>query len=481
MRRFAIALMLWAGCVPDGRPRPDGLVLRVGTTGDITEPEPYQSDGLGAALAELVFRSLVRVDADGRQQGDIGESWSWGADGRTLSIQLRSDIPFSDGSPLEAANVVETYRRAMEMHGWGMEEIQDISARGRNRVELKIVHPFRLPPALLYGVARMTSAGLLGAGAYTVASRDATKLVLHANPQFSGPPPAIKTIEYHRFEKASEEWSRLLSREIDLITFVPWAKNEFLKTVPTIREVTSPSKVVAILDFFAPQAPFDRPAVRYGLSLMIDRDALIGGALRGHGRPANGLVWPRSDDFDSTVPNYPYDPREALKILGESGIKANGAGRLTWDGQLLDLTIHYWNGSPEIDELALQLERQLSEAGLVPTMVGQSMEDLVNLSKANASFVYLHFRHASSNLLSEEEARPLLGELASAPMSTEHEVIERLKTLQQRMYRQPPSIYLFWQERLDIIDTRFCGLPALPDGPEAALNLVHPCVPGELN
>ncbi len=111
-------------------------------------------------------------------------------------------------------------------------------------------------------------------------------------------------------------------------------------------------------------------------------------------------------------------------------------------------------------------------------MSGHSMDEFLALWKAGRPLASLRFRAATHDLLSE--AAKLFGS-DTLSLTSPDKVQALEQAVQRRMRDEPPSIYLFWQERLDIIDTRFCGLPALPDGPESALNLVHLCAPGELN
>src|SRR5579883_685401 len=472
-RHFVIAVVLVGGCSGDLHPTGDGTLLRVGTSSVITEPGPLATDGLSTSIAELLYRCLVRMDIAGKPEGQLADSWSWSRDGKTLTLRLRPNVVYSDGTPVTAQQVVETYSRGVASHRFGFEGIDEIRAVDETALEMKVARPFRLPYALAYGVARGDPP--IGAGAYSVATRDANHLVLHSNPLFGVGQTNIKTIEFRRFEKASEEWSRLLAREIDLITFVPWDKHEFLKTIPTIREVSSLSQTVAVIDIRNAPPPLDRPEVRYALSLAIDRGALVADALRGHGEPAHGVVWPRSEDFDPALPDYPYDPQEAVRILLSNGFRQAPSGKLLWEGNPFVVTFHYWNGSAELEDLALYLEKQLSDIGIGVGVVGHSMEEIVKLWWTGRPLMVLRFRHAAKDPIVEAGRDDM-----PQPSSLE-ELHSLVKLVQRRMRDEPPPTYLLCQERLDIIDTRFCGLPALPDGPESALNLVHLCAPGELN
>src|SRR5207248_1666948 len=105
---------------------------------------------------------------------------------------------------------------------------------------------------------------------------------------------------------------------------------DFLKTIPTIREVTALSTTLWMIEFRNPTPPFDRPQVRYALSVALNRSELIDAALRGHGRPAHGITWPDSDQSDRALSDYPFESAEARRILLSNGVTVSKDGLLEW-------------------------------------------------------------------------------------------------------------------------------------------------------
>lgn len=437
---------------------------------DFTPISPLTPGGLGATAQELVYRGLFRVSAGEVPQADLAQSWRFSPDGKSLTVRLRDGLHFSDGAPLTAHDVVETLQAAKRAGTWGMDELIDLRALDRQTVITTPATPFRVPGGLATGVMK-EGREPLGSGPFVVAKADSQHVSLRANP-FYEKAPGVSAIEFHRFDQASEQWSNLLGRKVDLITFVPWNKYELLQAIPSIRMVSSLSSVVVELELQHPSPPFDRPAVRYALALAVNRDELVSGGLQGHGRPAHGVLWPNAPQFDATVLPYPYAPEAARRLLLAAGCTAADDGTLRWQGQPLQLHIYYSNFLPGAETLALLLERQLKAAGIAVDFAdpGEAKMRAMQLDRED-SWAILHYRHAASDLFLDREAQPFLAE--GRPAS--------LGDLQRRMRDQPTSIYLVWPDRLDIIDERYCGLPRLPDGPEPALDQVHLCAPDERN
>ena len=479
MRRalWLLAIAGLAACRPDGGAGSKPLVLRVGSSMDLTQPSPLEISGMGASIADQVFRGLMRVSAAGVAEADLAESWSFAEDGRLIRLKLKKGVKFSDGTPLTIREVSETFRKATAADVWGMDEIRAFRTVGEDQLEVEPVLPWRVPSGLTVGIMGGDAAHPVGTGPMVVGEHDATRMVLQPNARWGGAPAGVQAISFHRFETASQEWSRLLGGEVDLVTFVPWAKVDLLKSITSVRLVSSLSKSVVEITFVAPQAPFDRAEARYALSLAINRAQLVDSAMRGHGRPARGVVWPEAADFDASLPDYPFDPGDARRRLIALGCTAGDDGRLRWQGQPLELHVAYWTGFSEVERVGLLVQRQLADIGVTAIFEGLPIEQMNRVVRERAPRAVVLYRHATSDALSDREAQALLD--GARPPASLGELKKASAALQRRMRDEPPSLYLIWPDRLDVIDRRFCGLPTLPDGPEAELHRVHRCAPGE--
>src|SRR6187401_3044211 len=103
----AIALVTVAGVTAACRERPASTApessskLRIGWgQGQATSANP--NIGLRQLSQRLSFEGLARTAEDGRMLPSLAESWTPGPDGRSLTIKLRSNITFHDGSRANA-------------------------------------------------------------------------------------------------------------------------------------------------------------------------------------------------------------------------------------------------------------------------------------------------------------------------------------------------------------------------------------------
>ena len=66
--------------------------------------EPLERDIL--SVYNVIYESLITIDDDYIPQGCIAESWEESSGGKQWTFHLRSDVRFSDGTPLTANDVV---------------------------------------------------------------------------------------------------------------------------------------------------------------------------------------------------------------------------------------------------------------------------------------------------------------------------------------------------------------------------------------
>lgn len=467
-----IAWLALGGCSGRARPASEGTTLRVGSDSDVKPPSPYSTGGLGATIEELVFAGLGRIDDHGALRPWLAR-WTFSPDGASMTLSLAPGARFSDGSPITCRDVVETYRRAKDVRGvWGIDQIEGIDCEDERTIKVRPVRPHLVPEWFKCGIGK-GGGEAIGAGPYVVAAAEKDRLVLRANPHAPAP-PGVPVVEFRRFDSTAEAWARLLGGEVDLITSVPWAKAEVIKSIGSVAPVDALSKSVVLIDFVRPRPPFDDAVVRYALALAIDREAIRQGALAGSAAPSVGLVWPRAPAFDAALEPYPYDVREAHRLLASRGFAVDPDGTVRRDGAPFTIDLDYFDGHVESEEIAMLVQQQLDAAGVRVALHARSFAEMNARILGAETATVLRIRHESADLAVDDDARELRPPVdPGAPGAG-------ARALQRRMRDEAPSIYLFWRKRLDVIDRRFCGLPRRPDSPEGALDAIHPCREGEV-
>lgn len=88
-------------------------ILKLAQTQDLVSLDPIATSDNASIFAQLlVFDTLLRPSKDATKlEPGLAESWQVSADGMTYSFKLR-EAKFSDGTPVTAADVVFSLKRA---------------------------------------------------------------------------------------------------------------------------------------------------------------------------------------------------------------------------------------------------------------------------------------------------------------------------------------------------------------------------------
>ena len=117
-RRDFIRRSVFAACVTAGHgmfsAEATSATLRRSRGGTLTSLDPHR--GISATDMEInadLFVGLTAVDARGQIVPGLARDWTISADGRRYEFRLRRNLRWSDGSSLEAAEVVASFRRML--------------------------------------------------------------------------------------------------------------------------------------------------------------------------------------------------------------------------------------------------------------------------------------------------------------------------------------------------------------------------------
>ncbi|MBU3672226.1 MAG: peptide ABC transporter substrate-binding protein [Sinobacteraceae bacterium] len=117
-RRDFIRQSVLAACVATGSARvfadSSGTTLRRSRGGTLTSLDPHR--GISATDMEInadLFVGLTAIDARGAITPGLASEWTVSADGRRYEFRLRRNLRWSDGSSLDAVDVVASFRRML--------------------------------------------------------------------------------------------------------------------------------------------------------------------------------------------------------------------------------------------------------------------------------------------------------------------------------------------------------------------------------
>lgn len=285
----------------------------------------------------LAYASLTRLDETGDVEPSLAESWEFSDDGTRITFSLRSDLTFSDGTPLDAEAVKEFFDRGKTQEDSFLRDqlatVTEVTADSDTEVTLHLAEPdYQIP----YLVAGRTGA----IASPTAAEEDTAKLALW--PVGAGPFRIVDFVaESHAtFEKNPDYWDAdnihidrfeltvapdaatvvagVQSGSIDFAT-LPATQVEAAEAAGlpvTIEPSLSASDVSINLN----KEPFTDPAVVEAFRYAFDRQAFVDVLTAGHGSithqpfPEGYLAFnPEVEDL------WDYDPERARELLADAG------------------------------------------------------------------------------------------------------------------------------------------------------------------
>ena len=201
----AFAITACAGSGTDGGSGADGGgTLTLGAILAPTTFDPAGSEwGNRAPFYQAVYDTLLLATPEGTIEPWLATEWSYNDDSTVLTITLRDDVTFSDGSDLDSADVVATMQRSKDGSGPDkgyFNNVATIEAPDATTVVLTLSAP---DPALLSYLTR--TAGLV-ASSESLESAD-----LPTTPVGSGPyvldTSATVTGTSYAYTKNADYWN----------------------------------------------------------------------------------------------------------------------------------------------------------------------------------------------------------------------------------------------------------------------------------
>ena len=408
--------------------------------------------GLRQVNTAMALEGLVRLHEDGRPSAWLADRWTVASDSLTLTIRVRPNAIFHDGSPVTPAVVTDNLRSTLPRTlGPVFDDVDTIASSGQAEVSihLKQPSPFVLE-SLETGIHRPGQDGI-GTGAFAVVPGNAAALRA-----FDGPDkvrPAIAQITETAYPSVRAAWADLLRGNIDML----WEVNtDALDSLQGSSDVALFSYVrhyqYAIT--FGPRArSLESADVRRELNAAIDRQALVQAALAGHGVPSTGPVPPRHWAFDASAPRLRFDATLAKKLAGRH----------------LSFTCLVPADS-DYEHVALAVKQQLAAAGVdmrVQEASQQEFAGLVQQGNFEAALVdpisgpslFRAYRQFHSNVPFNPKPRTTprvdaaLDRIRHAAKDDEYRA--GVTSFQQAIVDDPPALFLAWGERARAVSRRF--------------------------
>jgi peptide/nickel transport system substrate-binding protein len=353
--------------------------------------------------SQKAFNGLLRYARDLSPEPDLASALpTRSADGKTVTVKLRDDVKFSDGTPFTAKDVVFTYEAILDPKTASplatlldsLDAVQAIDDRtvefDLNRSDPALYDKLQIgivPEHLLAGKDLKTAAfnrKPIGTGPYVVTEfQPGGRIVEEANRTYFRGSPKIKRIVLTAVEDENARVALLEKGTVDAAGIVP-------KLAPRVRrnsnynviEVRTADARVAALPNRDPV--LRDPAVRRALTYAVDREKIVQGALAGAGEPAYGPIMKGHWAY-SRVAERSYDPAEAGRLLDAAGWTRSGDATREKGGRKLSFTLMYPAGDSVRKDVALAFSAQMEKIGVDVKLQGLSFDVIQTRQDAGAT------------------------------------------------------------------------------------------------
>ncbi|MER9677000.1 ABC transporter substrate-binding protein [Mesorhizobium sp. M0208] len=309
--------------------------IGAGATSDSLDPGSFANQFI-ELYGKTIHGYLTSIDADGKLNGELAESWDVSKDAKTYTFKLRSGVEFHNGKTLSAEDVVASinhHRGADSKSGAKtiVDPIDDVRADGKGTVVFTLKSGYADFPYLLEDFhlaivpAKDGKADLsgVGAGGYAVVKIDFgvkgsgkrfanywktdaawfDSFEALAIQDVTARTNALTTGQIHAMDRTDLKTVHLLERNRNL---------EILSIAGTQFYCTPTDCAVA---------PLSNPDVRLALKYAIDRQQLLDTLLHGHGKLGNDHPIGTTNRFYAKdLEQRQFDPDKARFHLKKAGL-----------------------------------------------------------------------------------------------------------------------------------------------------------------
>jgi ABC-type transport system substrate-binding protein len=304
-----------------------------------TSWDPIQSNtGGDISWYGPVYDTLLDLSIDGTVEPRLVSEWEPAADNSSVTLTLRKDVQFSDGTPFDAAAVKFNLDRARGEGSKIASEIAQITA-------VEIVDPQTVKVSVSGGLGALLSAltarsGMMvsptaaqagtlsqhpiGAGAYAVSEILAGDRVTYQKSPAYWDPDAqrVASMVIRAIPDDQSRLNALNSGELDGAVLTPDQIDSAAGM--DLQVVAKPSTAFIYFMVNTSKQPFNDVKVRKALNHAVDREGIANGLYSGHCTP-QVQPWPKdsvgySEKVGDGLDVYDYNPEKAKELLAEAGV-----------------------------------------------------------------------------------------------------------------------------------------------------------------
>ena len=294
----------------------------------------------GATIKRVVhynlLESLLKVDRNGKVVPALAKGYKVSKGGREYTFTLQKGVLFHDGTPCTAADVKFSFERILDPktaapYRMFYEVIESVQVLDPLTVKFTLK---KIDSNFIFNLARGDAVIVprqaidqlkslpIGTGPFKLAGwKRGESVTLVRNPYYyiKGIPYLDKVI-FKFIPDASAQMAALRAGDVDVIAYDLSPENVvLLEQDPRFKVLKGNTTTEVILAMNHSRKPFNVRRVREAITLAIDRQAVIQGAVAGNGTPIGSPMDPTNPYYVDLTGLHPYNPEKAKQLLMEAG------------------------------------------------------------------------------------------------------------------------------------------------------------------
>ncbi len=410
-----------------------------------------------ALFADTIYCPLVRVEKDLALTPVIAKTWKFSDNNTKLTVTLRDDLKFSDGTKVSAKhakNVIDAIQKNPEsLYSPLNEYVSECSASGNTL----ILHLKKRGMGVLYTLdipIYKDKTSLLGCGSYVLKEKKEDRFVLSSNTEKNANDafePNIETVEVIYFPTEEAAVNAFNASEMDAVS----CNINTLSTLSAKTDVKSVDYInekFTYLGFNCEAASVASPQIRSAINTLIDKNNLVETMLAGYAEATNSPFRPNSI-FNNTHPkSNPFDTNNANETLKKETF------------QSFSLLINKESSSKKT--VAEYIKEKLREYGITVQIISVSYEDYLKKINENDYTAYIgeliipadqdlsFLLRSDTTLLNygSEDMDKCLDAFSSAIY--ENERVKQAENIQKLVSKDTPIISLYYEKEMFFVSNK---------------------------